>query len=51
MEIKLDPEADTPAEHSPQTRLALVFLLMLVFILVTSVKLGKKRTKSEQNRA
>ena len=52
MEINLDPkEGNADPEQSPVKRLALVFLLMLVFILVTSTKLGKKRTKTDQDRA
>ena len=52
MEIKLDPtgEEPSPLAATPEHRLLLVAVLLIVFVLVTSTKLGKKSPKKDRER-
>lgn len=52
MDINLDPHAENVEailSPTPERRLILVALLLVVFVLVTSVKLGKKKIKQSQD--
>jgi len=52
MDIKMDTTAENVEailSTTPERRLILVALLLIVFVLVTSVKLGKRNIKQSQD--